>query len=435
MLDTFIRYLSNFISCTGDMLIILYFMSQLYQPLFSGKKPRLLIFILGSVLLFFVNLFDLPILNFSFFIFLMLTIAVVFYNARRWKEILQIIIFLVSYAICDIIISSFMSIVIGYMPLYGNNSILYLLNILIVLTFMMIINNLLIILFKKQEEFDSPLRKYILLLILPIVNFITIDIILILPTYKLNPKVIYYLILFMAIISILINISVIYIYHSVSKSDRLERNIALMKQHDNMQYNYYQQLEVEYNNSQKIVHDIKNHIKVIERLYSMDQFSEGLEYAQKIYDIVDQLGMKFKSNNRILNIIVNEKIKLCELYNIKFIYTVENVNLDFISETDITSIFANILDNAIEACLKIKNKDRQVEFRLYHFNEMIVINLINSIEAVPARNGDEFISTKENHKAIGLSNVQACVCKYDGDFDINFEQGKFSISIMLPIKD
>jgi sensor histidine kinase regulating citrate/malate metabolism len=239
----------------------------------------------------------------------------------------------------------------------------------------------------------------------------------------------------MAIISVLLNISVILIYLNLSKSDQLENDMLLMKQRDDMQYSYYQQLEVEYNNSQKIVHDIKNHIKVIERLYSMNQFSESLEYAQKIYDIVDQLGMKFKSNNRILNIIVNEKMKMCQLHNIKFIYTVENVNLDFISDIDITTIFANILDNAIEACLKIKSVDKQIEFRLYRFNDMIVINLINSIETLPAKYGDEFISTKKDHKAIGLANVKACVKKYDGDFNVNFEQGKFSISIMLPLQD
>jgi hypothetical protein len=415
------------------MLIILDFMHQIFNPVYSRKYIKHLVFIIGSAFWFCINLFEIPILNFSYCLISIFAIAVFLYNVKHLKEILQLIIFIISYAGCDIIASSLISIFIGYIPFYGSNSVLYLFNVLVAQTFIAITIKVLIVLLKKQSFTNKYRKKYLFLLILPILNIITVDIILILPTYKINQNFIYYIIVLMAIISAILNIVLIYSFENAAKSDQLENDLMLMKQHVDMQYNYYRQLEVEYNNSQKIMHDVKNHIRVLERLYTTNHYAEGLEYAKKIYDIVEQLGMKFKCDNRILNIIINEKMKICELNNIAFNYSAENINLDFISEIDITTIFANILDNAIEACQRIENGDRQIEFHLYRFNNMIIINLMNSVKVLPIKSGDEYISTKEGHKAIGLSNVKSCINKYDGDLDMNLEQGKFSVSIMLPI--
>lgn len=240
----------------------------------------------------------------------------------------------------------------------------------------------------------------------------------------------------MTIVSIILNIALIYLFESEVKADQFQNDIKLMRQQVDMQYDYYQKLEIEYNNYQKIMHDIKNHLSVLERLYRIEgNGTAGFEYTKKISSIIDQSGMKFKCNNRILNIIINEKMKVCESHQIQFIYSVENVNLDFICDIDITLIFANILDNAIEACQKIRSGNRQIEFRLYQFNSMIVIGLSNTINFYPSLQEGEYISTKRNHKGIGLSNVKACVNKYCGDMNIGVEQGKFSVSIIFPLDE
>jgi len=236
----------------------------------------------------------------------------------------------------------------------------------------------------------------------------------------------------MAIISEIFNLAVLYFFENISNSLQLENEITLMQQRTDMQYNYYQQLEIEYKKSQNIMHDIKNHIKVLERLYQSGQNAEGLEYAERISEIVEGLGMKFKSNNRILNIIVNEKIRICKDGHIDFTYLVENIDLSFISDMDVTTIFANLLDNAIEACNKIVDETKQITLRVYQFNNMIIINLINSIDNAPVQDEGKLISSKKNHKAIGLSNVSAAVEKYDGDINIEIEQKNFSVSIMIP---
>nr|WP_319488912.1 GHKL domain-containing protein [uncultured Caproiciproducens sp.] len=436
MLDFITKILSYGISCTAGMIIVFDFMRKMYHPHYLNKMVEAVTGILFSIVWFFITMNSVPILNFLYLLVASCLVGFFIYDAKHLSEVNQIVILIVSYAGCDAVTSSFLSIITkSAIPLYSNNSILLLLNVILLQVLMIVVYKLLIVFFKKQKLAYLFKRQFIFLTIFPILNIVVIYIITILAAYKVDRITAHFTIMVMAIISAILNITAVYFFEYVSKSDRLENEILLIQQRMDMQYNYYQQLDLEYDNSQKIMHDIKNHIEIIERLYRTEQNEKGLEYTKKITKIINEQGMKFKSDNRILNIIVNEKIKVCETHKIVFTYSVENLDLDFLDEIDVTAIFANLLDNAIESCEKITSGNRFIELRIYQFNKMIIINLINSVEIVPIKNGGAFVSSKKNHKAIGLSNVKRTVNKYNGDLNIEIEQNKFSVSIMFPIEN
>lgn len=65
-----------------------------------------------------------------------------------------------------------------------------------------------------------------------------------------------------------------------------------------------------------------------------------------------QFIFDFKCSNEILSIVMSQKIISAETENIKVHTEIEDLLLDFIVDIDITAIFANLWDNAIEACKK-----------------------------------------------------------------------------------
>lgn len=433
MLEPFIKILSYVISCMVGTAILFNFMDKMYHPRYLKKSTKVIFYTISTLLWISVNLIGIPILNFTCFVLISLFTAFFLYKVKMIKDFLHIIIFIISFAGCDTLVSALLSIIIGSLPLYNNNSIIFLLNVILVQTFMIAVCKLLIIYFKRHKTAYIYKKQYIFLSIIPVLNIIIIYIIAALAAYQVDPNVMHFIIMLMAVISGILDLTVIFFFENLSKSDQLENDILLIQQRMDMQYSYYQQLEMEYNNSQTIMHDIKNHIRVLERLYQSGQNAEGLQYAKRISEIVEGLGMKFKCSNKILNIIINEKMRICNAKNIEFVYSVENINLNFIDDIDITSIFANLMDNAIEACNKILSGKKRIELRIYQFNNMFIINLINSIQDMPVKNEEKIISSKKNHKAIGLSNVNSSVQKYDGDINIEIEQGKFSVSIIFPI--
>lgn len=431
MIEPIIRDFSYLISCLIGMIIIFYFMNDMYQPKYS-KKINIILYFTLSFVWFFFNLFENPMLNFTSFVIISFVVGFVLYRIQ-FKEILQIIIFILTYAGCDIIVSALFSVFQGSLPMYTNNPILFLLNVIIAQTMMIVIYKFLIFYFKKQKNFYMSKKQYIFLAVFPILNIVVMYVIILLGTYEVDQSTKHIVMVLMTITSAILNMAVIYLIENISKSKQLENDIRLIEQRMDMRYSYYQQLEMEYDKSQDLMHDIKNHIKVFERLYQADQNSEGLEYTKKIYDLVDELGMKFNNDNKILNIIVNENIRICEIHHIEFIYSVENLDLSFIDEIDITAIFSNLLDNAVEACEKIGSGTKRIELRVYQFNNMIIINIINSVGNIPIQKDGKFVSAKKSHKAIGLSNVMTSVYKYNGDISFDVEQDKFSVSIIFPV--
>lgn len=89
------------------------------------------------------------------------------------------------------------------------------------------------------------------------------------------------------------------------------------------------------------------------------------------------------------------------------------------------TIISNLLNNAIEACEKIQEDKRIIEFEIAGYNSQIFISVCNSYDMESIINQKQkFITTKEdklNH-GIVLENVRMTVKKYDGDMRISQEK-------------
>ena len=98
------------------------------------------------------------------------------------------------------------------------------------------------------------------------------------------------------------------------------------------------------------------------------------------------------------------------------------------------TIISNLLNNAIEACEKIQEDKRIIEFKIAGYNSQIFISVRNSYDMESIINQKQkFITTKEdklNH-GIGLENVSRTVKKYDGDMRISQENERFIVTINI----
>ena len=101
---------------------------------------------------------------------------------------------------------------------------------------------------------------------------------------------------------------------------------------------------------------------------------------------------------------------------------------------DMCTIISNLLNNAIEACEKIQEDKRIIEFEIAGYNSQIFISVRNSYDMESIINQKQkFITTKEdklNH-GIGLENVRRTVKKYDGDMRISQVNERFIVSINI----
>lgn len=228
------------------------------------------------------------------------------------------------------------------------------------------------------------------------------------------------------------NIYVTYIIQQIAEAYRYKYELSMAKRQNEIQLAHYKEIECQYKESRCVIHDIKKHISILSELKNTDN-PKASEYGTLIENEVDSLFSGFHCSNQILSIVMSQKIAAAEKNKIKVKTRVEDLPLDFMNDLDITAIFANLWDNAIEACEKVDPEKRFVDLELKKVNGFVLINVQNSFDNNLKKRKNKIMSTKENHIGVGLSIIDRTIKKYDGLFVTETNDGLFKSEITIPI--
>lgn len=101
-------------------------------------------------------------------------------------------------------------------------------------------------------------------------------------------------------------------------------------------------------------------------------------------------------------------------------------------EREICSLFGNLLDNALEACEKVTDKERKkISIKIEQHMQMLFLEIKNGTDKLPAKSGHTFLTSKQDKSlhGYGLKSVERIVTRYDGDLAYEMEDGMFVVSI------
>ena len=164
----------------------------------------------------------------------------------------------------------------------------------------------------------------------------------------------------------------------------------------------------------------------------------GKEYLKDVDEYFDKFNNYINSGNRILDLLLMNKFKMCKEKGINFKYNLTTQNLSRLNALDIISIFGNVIDNAIEACLKIKdsNIDKKIKLRGTLVNRFFVIKCKNTkVNNVNSKNNKLITDKKDLFlHGIGIDSIRSSVKKYNGNVEINLDKNSFTMIIYIPIK-
>ena len=101
-------------------------------------------------------------------------------------------------------------------------------------------------------------------------------------------------------------------------------------------------------------------------------------------------------------------------------------------EREICSLFGDLLDNALEACEKVTDKERKkISIKIEQHMQMLFLEIKNGTDKLPAKSGHTFLTSKQDKSlhGYGLKSVERIVTRYDGDLAYEMEDGMFVVSI------
>ncbi len=197
-----------------------------------------------------------------------------------------------------------------------------------------------------------------------------------------------------------------------------------------MKQSYYRDRMGDEERVRGIYHDLKNHLLVLQaqagNRQEVDASIQGLQSQIHAYENYYHTG------NEILDIIIRDKAKKARESQIDFSAAIALEDGAFIEPLDISTIFGNALDNAIEASQCLPQEERLITVKAGRIRDILVMSVENNALSETI---DPERTTKEDAFAhgFGIPNIRKAVERYGGQCSVRAEEGRFVLKIMIPM--
>lgn len=182
-------------------------------------------------------------------------------------------------------------------------------------------------------------------------------------------------------------------------------------------------------------HDYHNHIQTMKAYLALEQLDEMHRYLGMLDADLTDVDTVLKSGNVMADAILNSKLSLARVRKIAINAKATVPEEMEVSEIDLCIIIGNLLDNAMEACLKQEDESaRFIRVYISILKGQLYISVTNSVGGPVLKQGKEYLSTKTgNTHGFGLMRMDRIVAKYNGYLNRQHEEGAFATEVMLPL--
>lgn len=287
---------------------------------------------------------------------------------------------------------------------------------------------------KEEQQYDSNI---FLLILVPITAiFIMLTFVAISDNYALTPFINWSISL-SALFLLIINLLVFGVNQYNQKKSREYTEMQLLLQKETDFAEYYKMLLTQTENQSILIHDIKKHLQSISLLNEQRAFQKVNDYIQQLL-----LSSNLKETSRIcshelLNAILSRYSRQCDAKHIAFHTDIRNETVDFLHETDLTSLFCNLLENAMEAAQQTKEPFVEISTSKRENTPFILITLVNSCLTNPfVRRTNQLITSKADKQrhGFGIKSIRKIVQKYDGDIQMYYSSNSLTFHTVITLR-
>ena len=213
-------------------------------------------------------------------------------------------------------------------------------------------------------------------------------------------------------------------YYLQEQEQKDKIQIAQLQQ----QFAYYQEKMKDEERIRSIYHDLKNHLLVMENRQNTEETRQMAETLRsQIADYEDYVH----TGNEFLDIILKDKAAKAREKQIDFSAMVDFHGIDFMEPLDISTIFGNAIDNAIEASENLPEYKRLITVKAERVRDMLLITIENN--TAPGNHLTEGTTKKDRFvHGFGIPNIKKAVEKYSGQCSFQQEERVYRLKILIP---
>lgn len=318
---------------------------------------------------------------------------------------------------------------------YFQNTIIFI--IFSKMTFFTIVYILIHFLKDRRQYSQGPDKSILLLVCIPLSTvFIMLTFVYVSDTHTLSPTL-SWMISLSSVFLLTTNLLVFGInqYNQKKSLEITEMRLLLQKEVDSMEY--YQLLLSQNENQSILIHDIKKHLQSISLLNEKNETDKINAYINQLMHSTDLQETSRLCDHDMLNAILSRYKRQCSSQHIAFLTDIRHGTTEFISDTDLTSLFCNLLDNAIEATSGIPEAFIELNISQREKTPFAIITIINSSRTNPLSGENNTLITskpdKRNH-GFGIKSIRKVVNNYHGDLQMYYENKDSTFHTIITLK-
>ncbi len=222
---------------------------------------------------------------------------------------------------------------------------------------------------------------------------------------------------------ILILVYSLYGYNQKKRGEFTDLQLQLQKEKDAGKY--YHMLAAQDEQQKIMIHDIKNHLQSLAQLNQDGRQKEVEQYLNELLQS-DSLRPSVRvCDHELLNAILCRYQIQCQEKNIGFHTDIRSGCADFLTDEEITALFCNLLDNAIEAIGDTADSFIEVSMAKRPNPPVTTLIVKNSCPNAPkSGNAGQLLTSKSNpqYHGYGLRSVKRIATKYHGYMQAYYDE-------------
>ena len=215
------------------------------------------------------------------------------------------------------------------------------------------------------------------------------------------------------------------------RQSQLKMQISVLDTQYDLIESQYVRAQNFYAENAKLYHDIKHHLRALERLLQNGDQREALAYIESVQEPLQCKMIPVHTGVDIVDTVIYEAKEKAEQRNI--LLQVETPILPSelkIEDRELCVLCANLLDNALKAAKE------QIKLNIAIAAGFLVIEMKNDYKEKPLVKNNHFVSEREQDSSAhgwGMKIIEQIVEKYHGELSIRVDM-QVSIKILLDVQ-
>ena len=225
-------------------------------------------------------------------------------------------------------------------------------------------------------------------------------------------------------------VSLLLMVYFYFRQSQLKMQISVLDTQYELIESQYVRAQNFYTENAKLYHDIKHHLRALERLLQNGDRREALAYIESVQEPLQCKMIPVHTGVDIVDTVIYEAKEKAEQRNILLVVETPILPSGLkLEDREFCVLFANLLNNALEAAKE------QIRLNIAITAGFLVIEMQNDYKEKPVVKNNHFVSEREQDSLAhgwGMKIIEQIVGKYQGELSIRVDM-QVSIKILMDV--